>query len=59
MGQFLTTVIPDCGHVIQEDQPKDMFTALDWFIKRNMIPVNYTEQVSITSLSGKKIVISQ
>lgn len=22
MGKFLTAVIPDCGHVIQEDQPK-------------------------------------
>ena len=41
MGQFLSCVIPDCGHVIQEDQPEMLFKAIDNFAMRNKIPTNY------------------
>ena len=59
MGQFLSCVIPDCGHVIQEDQPEMLFKAIDTFATRNKIPTNYAQAVQIVSLSGKTITIAQ
>ena len=53
MGQFIATVIPECGHVIQEDKPSELAFAVQHFVTRNMIPVDYTQQVTITSMSGK------
>ena len=43
MGQFLSCVIQDCGHVIQEDQPENLFKAMDAFATRNKIPANYNQ----------------
>ena len=43
MGQFIAMVIPECGHVIQEDKPSDLAGAVQYFVTRNMIPVDFTQ----------------
>lgn len=52
------TVIEDCGHVIQEDQPQAVAKALLHLINALRVPLRYDEEIVVTSVSGKKILIN-
>ena len=52
-------VIEDCGHVIQEDQPNAVAKALLQLIVALRVPLKYNEEIVVTSVSGKKIVINR
>lgn len=57
-GKFSMTVIEDCGHVIQEDQPQAVAKALLHLINALRVPLRYDEEIVVTSVSGKKILIN-
>lgn len=57
-GKFKLVVLDQAGHSIQEDQPKRVAEVFQEFLNLFRIPVRYAEQMVVTSVSGKKIVIS-
>jgi protein phosphatase methylesterase 1 len=57
-GKFKLMVLDKVGHVIQEDQPHKVAEVFMDFLDKFKIPTNYNEQMVITSVSGKKVVIS-
>ena len=40
-GKYEMKVIPDCGHVIQEDNPQALVNCIDFLIKRRRIPTEW------------------
>ena len=58
-GKFSMKVIHDCGHVVQEDQPAQVATAIQEFIDTFKFPVDYTQQHFIINAQGKKIFIGR
>jgi hypothetical protein len=52
-------VIDNCGHVIQEDQPLQVANSLRALIATLKVPVNFGDQMFITNVSGKQILISR
>jgi protein phosphatase methylesterase 1 len=57
-GRFKLVVLDQVGHVIQEDQPRACAEVFKEFLNLFRIPAKYAEQMTITSVSGKKVVIS-
>jgi len=51
-------VLDSVGHVIHEDQPKQVAAVFHDFLELFRIPDKYAKQMVITSVSGKKVVIS-
>jgi len=58
-GKFQMIIIEDCGHVIQEDQPAAVARAFRDLIHKLKVPEKYNEQMYVTSVSGKKILINR
>lgn len=58
-GKFSMLVIEDCGHVIQEDQSGAVAKAFRDVIARLKVPLHSNEQMFVTSVSGKKIIINR
>jgi len=52
-------VIEDCGHVIQEDQPAAVARSFKTMVTKLRIPANFQEQMYVTSVSGKKVLINR
>lgn len=52
-------VIDNCGHVIQEDQPQQVANSLRSLIATLKVPVNFNDQMYVTNVAGKKILISR
>mmetsp|Transcript_5459 Transcript_5459/g.9237 ORF Transcript_5459/g.9237 Transcript_5459/m.9237 type:complete len:142 (-) Transcript_5459:39-464(-) len=59
VGKFKQKVIENVGHSIQEDSPQQCATIIKQFLERFHIPGDFQEQLHITSLSGKQVVIGQ
>ena len=57
-GKFKMVVVDNVGHVIQEDRPDAVATVFKQFLDKFHIPASFKEQMVITSVSGKKIVIN-
>mmetsp|Transcript_1702 Transcript_1702/g.1162 ORF Transcript_1702/g.1162 Transcript_1702/m.1162 type:complete len:123 (+) Transcript_1702:454-822(+) len=57
-GKLKMVVIEDCGHCMQEDQPRRVAEVFLEFIHTFRIPVKFKEQMFVTSVSGKKILIN-
>ena len=57
-GKFKLTVIENVGHNMQEDNPKRVAESFMHFLEQFRIPEKYATQMVVTSVSGKKIVIS-
>ena len=57
MGKYRMIVIDNCGHVIQEDQPVKVADVFIEYITTFKIPVRHSEQMYVTSVSGKKVLI--
>ena len=57
-GKFKLVVLDNVGHVIHEDQPRKVAEVFHQFLDQFKIPTKYAEQLVVTSVSGKKVVIS-
>ena len=58
-GKFKMVVIDNCGHVIQEDQPQQVANSLRSLIATLKVPINFNDQMYVTNVAGKKILISR
>lgn len=58
-GKFQMLVIEDCGHVIQEDQSGAVAKAFREMVTRLKVPLQANEQMFVTSVSGKKVIINR
>ena len=58
-GKFKMVVVENVGHVIQEDNPQAVATVFKQFLEKFHIPAAYGQQMVITTISGKKVVINQ
>ena len=56
-GKFKLVVVDQVGHVIHEDQPKKVAQVFHDFLAQFRIPPCYNQQMVITSVSGKQVVI--
>ncbi len=56
-GKFKVEVVPDVGHVIQEDNPKRLATSFRNFMLTFHIHEQADHQDVVTSVSGKTVVI--
>lgn len=57
-GKFKLVVLDQVGHVIHEDQPKKVAQVFHDFLVHFKIPQKYNQQMVVTSVSGKTVVIS-
>ena len=57
-GKFKLVVLDQVGHAIHEDKPRQVAEAFHNFLSQFKIPTEYSEQMVVTSVSGKKIIIS-
>lgn len=57
-GKFKLVVVDNVGHVIQEDRPQAVADVFKQFIEQFHIPPQHKEQMVITTISGKKVVIN-
>jgi protein phosphatase methylesterase 1 len=57
-GKFKLVVLDNVGHAIHEDQPRKVAEVFHDFLNQFRIPTKYAEQMVVTSVSGKKVVIS-
>ena len=57
-GKFKLVVLDQVGHVIHEDQPRRVAEVFHEFLAQFKIPAKYADQMVVTSVSGKKVVIS-
>ena len=58
-GKFKMVVIENVGHVIQEDNPEAVAHVFLQFLEQFKIQAKFKEQMVITTISGKKVVINQ
>lgn len=58
-GKFQMVVIEDCGHVIQQDQPAAVARSFKQLVTKLRIPAAFEEQMYVTSVSGKKVMINR
>lgn len=58
-GKFALTVVGDCGHVIQEDQPQKVVEGVQSWMQSLRIPADLEEQMFVMNASGKKIFINR
>lgn len=58
-GKFKMVVIDNVGHVIQEDRPAAVAQVFLEFLNKFRIPTQVKEQLVITTVGGKKVVINQ
>uniref|UniRef100_A0A7S3CPL0 Protein phosphatase methylesterase 1 n=1 Tax=Strombidium rassoulzadegani TaxID=1082188 RepID=A0A7S3CPL0_9SPIT len=58
-GKFKMVVIDNVGHVIQEDRPQEVASVFKQFLDKFHIPSLHKDQMVITTISGKKVVINQ
>ena len=56
-GKFKLVVIPNVGHAVQEDDPRSLAKELKGFLDTFSVVELFEEVKTITSISGKKIVI--
>lgn len=56
-GKFKLVVLNDVGHVIHEDKPRAVAEVFKEFLATFKIPVNFNARMTITSVSGKEVVI--
>ena len=57
-GKFKLVVLDQVGHVIHEDQPRKVAQVFYEFLVQFKIPAKYNQQMVVTSVSGKQVVIS-
>lgn len=57
MGKFKLVVLYETGHAIQEDKPHELVNALVDFINTFHMQVKANDKKTITSISGKTVVI--
>jgi len=57
-GKFKLVVIDQVGHVIHEDQPRKVAVVFNDFLAHFKIPATYAQQMIITSVSGKQVLIT-
>ena len=57
-GRFKMIVIDNVGHVIHEDRPEAVAEAFQKFLSQFKIPALHKEQMVVTTISGKKVVIN-
>lgn len=57
-GKFKLVVIENVGHVIHEDKPRQVADTFRQFLQQFRIPPKFADQMVVTSISGKKIVIN-
>ena len=57
-GKFKLVVVDNVGHVIQEDRPQEVARVFKEFLDKFKIPALFKEQMVITTVSGKKVVIN-
>ena len=57
-GKFKLVVVDQVGHAIHEDKPKQVAETFHTVLSQFRIPTEYNEQMVVTSVSGKKVVIS-
>jgi protein phosphatase methylesterase 1 len=57
-GKFKLVVFDQVGHVIHEDQPKKVAQSFHDFLAQFKIPAKFNQQMIVTSVSGKQVVIS-
>lgn len=58
-GKFKMVVVDNVGHVIQEDRPDAVAQVFKQFLEKFHIPAQHGEQMVITTISGKQVVIRQ
>lgn len=58
-GRFKMVVIDNVGHVIQEDNPKEVAAAFKTYLDKFNIPTKFNQQMVITTASGKQVIINQ
>lgn len=57
-GKFKMVVLDQVGHVIHEDQPRRVAQVFQEFLVHFKIPERFAQQMVVTSVSGKQVVIS-
>lgn len=58
-GRFKMVVVDNVGHVIQEDQPEAVANVFKQFLDKFRINPSCKEQLVVTTISGKKVIINQ
>ena len=57
-GRFKMVVVDNVGHVIQEDRPDAVAQVFLSFLEKFRIQPKVNDQMVITTISGKKVVIN-